>query len=140
MWRMWKTYIITIVVISLLAAMSANAQLLDQMKNGMGQGGGMLGGAIPSVNQASPSNVAGVLQYCMKNNYLSSSAAGSVKNSLVNKVTGGSHNAPDSQFQSGSSGILETGNGNSFSLGGGIKEQATKKVCDLVLSHAKSLL
>ena len=59
--------------------------------------------------------------------------------SLVNKMTG-SGRAPDSQFRQGSNGVLDTGNGSSFSLDGGIKQQVTKKVCDLALSHAKSLL
>ena len=62
-----------------------------------------------------------------------------MKDSLVNKVTGPGR-APDSQFQQGSNGVLDTGNGSNFSLGSGIKEQVTKKVCDLALSHAKSLL
>jgi hypothetical protein len=50
----------------------AHAQLMDQLKGAMGtgQGGGAL--AVPSVNQASPSNIAGgVLQYCVQNNYVS---------------------------------------------------------------------
>jgi hypothetical protein len=128
---MWKIF--TIILVSQLTAISADAQLLDQLKGGLG---GMPG--IPSVDQASPSNLAGVLQYCVQNNYVNDGAASSVKDSLVSKVTG--HNPPDNQFRSGSSGVLETGNGNTFSLGGGIKEQATKKVCDLVLSHARSLL
>ena len=41
-------------------------------------------------------------------------------------------------------GLLETGNGQSFNLGGGdsggIKAEVTHKVCDMVLQHAKSLL
>ena len=48
-----------------------------------------------------------------------------------------------SSFQAGSSGLLQTGNGQSFNLGsgsGGIQSQVTHKVCDMVLQHAKSLL
>ena len=75
----------------------------------------------------------------MQNNYVNGGSASSIKDSLVNKVTGPSH-TPDSQFREGSKGVLDTGNGSNFSLGGGIKEQVTKKVCDLALSHAKSLL
>jgi Protein of unknown function (DUF2501) len=142
--RMWKTCSIAIIVMAQFAAPPANSQLLDQLKSGItgsNQGGaGMLGGGLPSVSQASPSNLAGVLQYCVKNNYLSGGDANSVKDSLTSKITGGGHNPPGNQYQSGSNGLLETGNGNNFSLGGGgIKDQATKKVCDLVLSHAKSL-
>ena len=136
---MWKTCAASIVLLAQITIATAHAQLLDQLKGAMGsgQGGGAL--AVPSVNQASPSNIASVLQYCVQNNYVSGGSATSVKDSLVSKVTGSNH-TPDSQFQQGSNGFLDTGNGSNFSLGGGIKEQLTKKVCDLALSHAKSLL
>jgi len=136
---MWKTYATVVIALSQIAIAPAHAQLMDQLKGAMGtgQGGGALG--IPSVSQASPSNIAGILQYCVQNNYVSGGSASSVKDLLVNKVTGPSR-TPDSQFQQGSKGVLDTGNGSAFSLGGGIKEQVTKKVCDLALSHAKSLL
>ena len=126
--------------------MPALAQLLDQLKNapGLGQsgsGGVLGGGAVPSVNQASPSNIAGLLQFCVRNNYLSGGAASSVKDSLVSKVTGSSRGAADSEFKAGNAGMLESGDGQSLSLGGGgIKAQVTKQVCDQVLQHAKSLL
>jgi len=126
----------------------AQAQLMDQLKGAVGSGqgsggsgalGGLTGG-LPSVSQASPSNTAGVLQYCVRNNYVSGGAASSVKDSIVSKVTGSGQGANDSAFKAGNSGILETGNGQNFSLGGGAKEQVTHQVCDLVLQHAKSLL
>lgn len=123
------------------------AQLMDQLKGATGseKSGGMLGGlgggGLPSVGQASPSNTAGVLQYCVRNNYMSGGAASSVKNSLMSKVGGGEKASSDSGFKAGDSGMLQTGNGKSFSLGGdGIKAQVTQKVCDQVLQHAKSLL
>lgn len=136
---MWKTYAAAVIVLSQIGIAPAHAQLMNELKGAMGtgQGGGAL--AVPSVNQASPSNIAGVLQYCVQNNYVSGGSASSVKDSLVNKVTGNGR-APDSQFQQGSNGVLDTGNGSNFSLGGGIKEPVTKKVCDLAVSHAKSLL
>jgi hypothetical protein len=126
---------------------SANAQLLDQLKGavGSGQGGGATGGlggnALPSVGQASPSNTAGVLQYCVKNNYVSGGSAASVKDSLLSKVTGSGNGANDSGFQAGNNGELDTGNGQSYNLGGGgIKAQITQKICEQILQHAKSLL
>lgn len=103
--------------------------------------GNLGGGGTPSVNQASPMNIAGLLQYCVKNNYLSGGSATSVKDSLVNKVTGSGKSTSDSGFQAGNAGMLESGNGQSVSLGGGgIKEQITRKVCDQVLQYGKSLL
>jgi len=124
---------------------TARAQLMDQLKGAMGGGnsgggaGGLTGG-LPSVAQVSPSNTAGVLQYCVRNNYLSGNAASSLKDSLLGKA-GGSGSHDDAGFKAGNNGMLETGNGQNFSLsGGGIQEQVTHKVCDMVLQHAKSLL
>lgn len=133
---------------------SANAQLMDQLKGAVGSGqgsgtaggqggglGGGLGGSLPSVGQASPGNTAGVLQYCVKNNYVSGGNATSVKDSLMSKVNGSGGSANDSGLQAGNNGILNTGNGQSYSLGsGGIKAQITQKICDQILQHAKSLL
>ena len=137
-----------VLTLSLTQVVPARAQLMDQLKGAMGseKGGsggalGGLGGGVPSVDKASPGNTAGVLQYCIKNNYVSGASASSVKDSIVSKVTGSGQGTHDSGFQSGDKGLLQTGNGQSFSLGGsGAKEQVTRKVCDLVLQHAKSLL
>jgi hypothetical protein len=128
------------------------AQLMDQLKGAVGSGqgetnnsggilGGLGGGGMPSVGQAGPSNTAGVLQYCIQNNYVGDSSASSVKNSLMSKMTGSGQGANDGGFKAGSSGLLQTGNGQGYSLGGdGIKAQVTRKVCDQILQHAKSLL
>jgi hypothetical protein len=118
-----------------LTAGAAQAQLMDQLK---GSAGGLLGGGIPSVGQAGAGNTAGVLEYCIKNKYLGAGGASSVKDSLLGKVTGHSN---DSGYREGRNGMLQTGNGQGYSLGGdGIKAQMTQKVCDQVLQHAKSLL
>ena len=135
----------------LLGGTPARAQLLNQLQNSMGSGqgsgsgglGGLggLGGGVPSVNNASPTNLAGIIQYCIRNNYLSGGAASSVKDSLLGKVTGSRQGSTDSGFSSGNRGLLETGQGQSFGLGGGgIKSQVTRKVCSLVLQRAKSML
>jgi hypothetical protein len=144
-----KTVTTALLALPLLQGLPARAQLMDQLKGAVGGGqgsgaGGALGGltgGLPSVSQASPSNTAGVLQYCVRNNYVSGSAASSVKDSMVSKVTGTGQGANDSGFKAGNSGLLQTGNGQSFSLSGsGAKAEVTHKVCDMVLQHAKSLL
>jgi hypothetical protein len=59
----------------------------------------------------------------------------------MSKVTGGGQGTNDSGYKAGSSGLLQTGNGQNFSLGSdGLKAQITQKVCDQVLQHAKSML
>ena len=154
---LWRKRIgVTLVLIGvcgavLLPGTTARAQLLNQLQNSMGSGqgsgsGGLgslggLGGGVPSVNNASPTNLAGIIQYCIRNNYLSGGAASSVKDSLLGKVTGSRQGSTDSGFSSGNRGLLETGQGQSFGLGGGgIKSQVTRKVCSLVLQRAKSML
>jgi hypothetical protein len=130
----------------------ARAQFMDQLKGaigGAGQSGtssnplGALGaaGGLPSVGQAGLGNTAGVLQYCIQNKYLGSGGASSIKDSLMGKVTGSGKSTNDNGFQDGTQGLLHTGNGQNFGLGGdGIKAQITKKICDQVLQHAKSFL
>ena len=119
-------------------ALPVQAQSLKDLTGAVGAvtGGG---GGLPSVDQASPSNLTGVLEYCLKNKYLGggSAAAGS---SLLGKLTGSGKASDEGAFEAGSGGMLETGGGDSFSLGGsGIQEKVTEQVCDLVLKHAQSL-
>jgi hypothetical protein len=121
-------------VTALVGAPTAHAQLLDQLKSAAGGST-----SLPSVGQQGAGNTAGVLQYCVQNNYLDGKSADPVRNTLMNHVPGQSG---DSSYRQGSQGVLETGNGQNYNLGGsgGLKEQATRQVCDLVLKHARSLL
>jgi hypothetical protein len=130
-----RVFAVAAIAITALAAPPAQAQL--------GNLGGLtnsLGGGLPSVTQADPANLAGVLQYCVQNNYLSGGVADTAKDALLAKVPGAQQS---SDFTSGSSGLLQTGNGKDYSLGGlsgDLKSQISHKVCDLVLQHAQSLL
>jgi hypothetical protein len=128
----------------------AHAQLGNLLNKGGSAGAGVssggnlgsLGGALggQSVTSGSTGNMAGLLQYCIKNNYLSGSSASSVKDSLMSKLPGGS-NTNDSGFQQGSGGVLTASNGSKLDLsGGGLKAQATRQVCNQVLSQAKGML
>ena len=141
-------------IVVLLSFPVAQAQLGDILKQGGGSGSGGLGnlggiggiggmgGALSgeSLTSSSTGNVAGVLEYCIKNNYLSGSSASSVKNSLMSKLPGGSSSS-DKNYSDGSRGILNSSNGKSLDLsGGGLKEQVTKQICDKILAQGKSLL
>lgn len=129
---------------------AAQAQLGNLLNQGGSNGGsqgalGNLGGLGSSLSGASVTsnslgNVTGVLQYCIQNNYLNANSAGNVKDSLLSKLPGGA-NTTDSGYTQGTSGILTAGNGSRLDLsGGGLKEAATRQVCDKILSQAKSLL
>ena len=138
-------------IVVLLSFPVAQAQLGDILKQGGGSGSGGLGnlggigrmgGALSgeSLTSSSTGNVAGVLEYCIKNNYLSGNSACSVKRSLMSKLPGGSSSS-DKNYSDGSKGILNSSNGRSLDLsGGGLKEQVTKQICDKIFAQGKSLL
>ncbi|HKT95912.1 MAG TPA: DUF2501 domain-containing protein [Paraburkholderia sp.] len=103
---------------------------------------GNLGSALSgsSLTSGSLGNVTGLLQYCIKNNYLNTDSASSVKDSLLSKLPGGA-STTDSGYTQGANGILTAGNGSQLDLSGnGLKEAATKQVCDKILTQAKSML
>jgi hypothetical protein len=135
--------VLAVLALSVLAAPVALAQLSGVLGSGQSGGTNALGGlagGLPSVSQAGPANTAGILQYCIQNNYLSSGVAGSTESALLGQTPGADQS---SDYASGSGGLLETGNGQSYNLSsitGGMKAQLSQKICDMVLQHAKSLL
>ena len=149
--RTYRTAAAGILFAALLPFSAAHAQLGNLLpgggSNSSSSGGlGSLGGlgsslSGSSLTSGSTGNVAGVLQFCIKNNYLSGDSASSVKDSLMSKLPGGSSTS-DSGYTQGSQGILSGSNGKQVDLsgGGGLKEQVTKQVCDKILSQGKSLL
>ncbi|WP_286940466.1 DUF2501 domain-containing protein [Achromobacter sp. UBA4530] len=137
---------------------AASAQWLDAVKGqmesqgsstqgGTTQGGILqgLGNSLPlsSLTPASAGNAAGVLEFCMKNNYLAGGDAQALKEKLMGKIGGGSTQKAksDSGYLAGLQGLLNGSDGKSVDLsGGGLKEELTRKACDQVLKHAKSFL
>ena len=143
-----RAQVVGMLIVGFLPFSVAQAQLGDMLKQGgsTGSGGlgnlGGMGGALSgeSLTSSSTGNVAGVLEYCIKNNYLSGSSASSVKNSLMSKLPEGTSSS-DKNYSDGSRGILNSSNGKSLDLsGGGLKEQVTKQICDKILAQGKSLL
>ena len=145
----------TLIALALLAAgASANAEskLLDQLKNQMGGGaassagnssggaGGLaenLGFAMPAIGNNTVGNAAGVLQYCIKNNYLGGGDAASVKDKLMAKITG--QKQQQTGFANGAKGLLKGGDGQTlnFKL---LTSKVKEKGCDYVLKNATKLL
>ncbi len=115
----------------------AGAQDLGSAMKGLG--GGMDPGSIASSNAG---NAAGVIEYCIRNNYLSGDAASSIKEGLMGKFAGGQPAEENADFASGAKGLVQVGDGQSFDLAqfGDLKKSMTRKACDSVLEHAKSLL
>lgn len=96
-----------------------------------------LGGLASS---GTASNAAGVITYCMKNNYLNANKAAQVKDQLLGKLGLGQKEEPKDQgYQNGLLGMVTGSDGKSFSLDK-IKGNLKEKACDFVLDNAKSLL
>jgi hypothetical protein len=148
----------TLIALALLAA-GASAQannLLDQLKekageaataNSQGSGGSTGGSALgnlgsnlgfkmPAIGSSTMGNAAGVLQYCVKNNYLGGDAA-SVKDKLLAKITG--QKKQETGFASGAKGLLQGGDGKSLNFKG-LSSKVKEKACDYVLKNATSLI
>ncbi|WP_182355660.1 YjjA family protein [Komagataeibacter europaeus] len=110
---------------------------------GLGKAGSLLSGSglnVPSVSSLAPSNVTGLLSYCVENNYLKGNSPTTLLSSLKQKA---GLDTSSSQYSNGQNGILDTGNGNTFSLSslsGNLKQKVTTKVCNAVLKQGKSLL
>lgn len=153
-YKSYRTAALGIFIAALLPLDAAHAQLGDLLKKGgstdgitsslgnlgnLGGIGGVLSGQ--SLSSTSTGNVAGVLEYCIKNNYLRGNSASSVKDSILSKLPGGSSTS-DSDYASGANGILNSGEGEPLDLssGGGLKAEITRQVCDNILSIGKSLL
>ncbi|WP_434113418.1 DUF2501 domain-containing protein [Paraburkholderia caffeinilytica] len=106
-----------------------------------GAGMGSLGNALSGspVTPGNSSNTAGVLQFCIRNNYLGGSSASSVRDSLMSRLPGGVSKS-DSSYNDGANGVVDTGDGQKLRLGGGgVRQQLTRRVCDRILGYARSM-
>ena len=122
------------------------AQGFDPLKDitGSGLGGAASSlGSLSSITSGSTGNAAGIIEYCMKNNYLSGDSASSVKDQLMGKITGSGDQSPQSEsdYIKGSQGIVSGSGGQSLDLSmAGMKAGAVKKACETILEQGKSML
>ena len=120
---------------------SGASSALGGLLGGSGAAGGLLSSlGVPAAGTAS--NAAGVITYCMKNNYLNANKAQQVKDQLLGKLGLGTQKqeAPKDQgYLNGLGGMITGSNGQSFSMDK-LKGDLKEKACDFVLDNAKSLL
>ncbi|MFT4190354.1 MAG: DUF2501 domain-containing protein [Comamonas sp.] len=123
------------------AATSSSGGLGGLLGGSGGSGQGALAGlGLPALGGNTLGNAAGVLQYCVQNNYLNAANAQGVKDKLLGKVgLGGGNASQDSGYQQGSQGLLQGNDGSAFNLTQ-IKGQLKEKACDYVLDNAKNFL
>lgn len=111
----------------------------------LGGSGGAAGGLLSSLGvpaSGTASNAAGVITYCMKNNYLNPNKATQVKDQLLGKLGLGTQKqeAPKDQgYLNGLGGMITGSNGQTFSMDK-LKGDLKEKACDFVLDNAQSLL
>jgi hypothetical protein len=117
---------VPLMLLALTGATASSAQLPDL--------GGVLGGALPNIGSVGAGNAAGVLSYCVKNKLVNATSASSV----LGKLTGQPGVKESSGFKLGQDGTIQT-DGSALSLGG-LKAKAKTRLCDMVLSHATSLI
>jgi hypothetical protein len=122
---------------------SATAQGFDAIKGALGGFGSGSSSSAAGLQSGSLANAAGVLEYCIKNKYLSGGSASSMKDQLLGKLTGTTGQPPQKNagYLDGAKGLLQTGSGNTVSLGGdGLKAAATQQACDAILNQASAFL
>ena len=94
-----------------------------------------IGTGLPNVGSMSVGNAAGVLQYCVKNNLVSSTSASSVLDGLTKKPDV----AKSKDFSAGAAGQILGGGGQPFSIGSA-PSYLQSRACDMVLKQGKHLL
>ena len=152
-----------LLLVAALPATNAHAQLESLLKKG-GHGAetkSMAGMAGMSMTSGSIGNVAGLLKYCIGNDYLSGSNASAVQSMLMGKLPA-SVQTKDPGYRDGEKGLLHATDGNTLDLNGSgsgssgasgtagaigaagvsgdVQAQLTKTACDTVLAQAKSFL
>jgi hypothetical protein len=122
---------------ALLAAGTVQAQGLDSLK---GLAGGAAGG-MGSFSSGSMGNAAGIIEYCLKNKYLSGGGVSQVKDGLMGKMPGGQAAATqDSGYMDGAKGLLTGSDGKKTDLAGSLTDPIKKQACDFVLKQGQSML
>jgi hypothetical protein len=91
--------------------------------------------SLPNVSSISAGNAAGVLQYCMKHNLVSSTSAESVLGGLKKKP----HVTGSKDFAAGAAGQVLSGKGGGMSLNS-LQPHLKSQACDMVLKQGKHLL
>ena len=122
----------------------AQAQLLDNVKNALGSGPTPAASTaipgMPALSSVGIENISGVLQYCIKNNYVDNNVAG-IKDKLLGQLGGEEQAKANPSYQEGLNCILGGKSGQKMELsGGGLKQQLTTQVCDQVLKYGESLI
>ena len=109
-------------------------KLMDAMKDQLANSG--VGNSLPAIGTSTAGNAAGVIQYCVKNNYLDAANANGIKDKLMGMVTG--QKPQQTGYANGAKGLLMGSDGQSLNLKG-LSGKLKEKACDYVLKNATKL-
>ena len=127
----------TVATLALAAALATPVhanKLMDAMKDQLANSG--IGNSLPAIGASTAGNAAGVIQYCVKNNYLNAANANGIKDKLLGMVTG--QKPQQTGYANGAKGLLMGSDGQSLNLKG-LSGKLKEKACDYVLKNASSL-
>lgn len=118
---------------------SSSSSLLGSLAGGGGSASALSAAGL--VSPGSAGNAAGVITYCMKNNYLNPDKAAQVKDQLLGKMglATQKEEPKDEGYLSGVTGMVTGSGGKSFNMDK-LKGDLKEKACDYVLDNAQSLL
>lgn len=124
----------TLVLAAALATPVHANKLMDAMKDQLANSG--IGNSLPAIGASTAGNAAGVIQYCVKNNYLDAANANGIKDKLMGMVTG--QKPQQTGYANGAKGLLMGSDGQSLNLKG-LSGKLKEKACDYVLKSATKL-
>ena len=127
----------------LIAAVFGGLAALAVSTSASSQDLGSLAGGASSLMPGSAGNAAGLLQFCIANNYLTGSSATSMRDQLTSKIGGTDAANSDSGYNAGSQGIVTGSNGQqSFDISkmGSLENNLRQQACSTILQNASSLL
>lgn len=124
----------TLVLAAALATPVHANKLMDAMKDQLANSG--IGNSLPAIGASTAGNAAGVIQYCVKNNYLDAANANGIKDKLMGMVTG--QKPQQTGYANGAKGLLMGSDGQSLNLKG-LSGKLKEKACDYVLKNATKL-
>ncbi len=130
-----KTTFLAVALVAACASSQAN-DLMDGLKNQLGNSGGGSSPGMPSLGRGSIGSAAGVIQYCVQNNYLAGGADG-IKDRLMEKFTG--QKKQEASFADGAKGFLKGDGGKSFNMNA-LSGKLKTRACDYVLKSGTKLL
>ena len=123
---------------------SATGTVLGNVLQAHGGAAGLMSSlGVPA--SSTPSNAAGVLAYCAKNNYLNADKAGSLATQLLSSLglptatDTANATTQDAGYAQGIAGMIIAPNGTLFSLDQ-IKSNVKDKACEFVMTSAASFL